>query len=259
MATDKVYRPSTRVPASQGLRARRLHFDEQLPGAFFPANELAQMLECNMGPKLGGHFRYTAGDWTVTTGGTGDTQADAVTSGGGLLITAASDDNFDTTLDWTAVATPVSGKRYFLMARIAVSAATGIGFRIGITTGGGAAALPFGTDYTDQVTFSKAITSANVVGKVRGNSDTAADTGTLGAMANDTEIEIGFEVYVHATTPAGAWYYNGVRTEFTSAQRDQVALLLTTPATCYWTLHVTGVTGTNPTLLVTSLVAGRSK
>jgi hypothetical protein len=259
LATDKVHYPSTRVPAGQGLRARRLHFDTTLPGAYLPANLLANLFECDMGPQLGGQFRYTAGDWTVTTGGTGDTQADAVTSGGGLLITAASDDNFDTTLDWTAVATPVSGKRYALLARIQVSDATGIGFRIGITTGGGAAALPFGTDYTDQVTISKAIASALVVGKVRGNSGTAADTGTLGTIVASTEIEVGFEVYVHATTPAGAFFYNGVRTPMTADQLAQVVLLLTTPATCYWTIHVTGVTATNPTLLVTSLVAGRSR
>jgi len=259
MATDKVGRPSTRVPNGQGLRDRRLHFDEKLPGAFFPYNLLAQYAECNMGPFLGGPFRYTAGDWTVTTGGTGDTQADATTSGGGLLITAASDDDFDTTLDWTAVATPVTGKRYFMLARIQVSHATQIGFRIGLTTGGGAAALPFGTDYTDQVTFSKAIASANVVGKVRGNSGTAADTATLGTIVAATEIEIGFEVYVHATTPAGAFYYNGVRTELSSDQKDQIVALLTSPPTMYWTVHVTGTTGNNPTLLVTSLIAGRSK
>ena len=259
MATNAIGYAS-RHPGPRGrLDDRDLHFSTDKAGAHLPFNELASLFECDMGPKIGGHFRYTAGDWTVTTGGTGDSVADAVTSGGGVLITAASDDNFDTTLDWTAVATPVAGKWYSMLARIQVSDATGIGFRIGITTGGSAAALPFGTDYTDQVTISKAIASAAVLGKVRGNSGTAADTGTLGTIVAATEIEVGFDVYVHATSPSGFWFYNGVRTAFTANQLLQVIAILTTPPTSYWTVHVTGVTGTNPTLLVTSLIAGRSR
>jgi hypothetical protein len=39
----------------------------------------------------------------------------------------------------------------------------------------------------------------------------------------------------------------------------QINALLTTPQTMYWTIHGTGVTATNPTMTITSFIAGGDK
>lgn len=204
---------------------------------------------------------YVAGEWTVTTGGTGDAQANATTAGGGALITAASDDNFDTTLDSVVPITLASGKRFAFVTTFQVSDATGIGVKIGFTTGGSAAALPFGTNYTDVIGFSKAIAAAPLVGTARGNSGTAANTGTLATMAAATEVTVGCFGIAHATTPMLQFYVGtpgggGTITPGTADQLAQLTAHLTTPPTMYFTLHVTGVTATNPTATFREVLAG---
>lgn len=234
-------------------------------GGYQPAFVLGNLLEKNMAPIIGGGFNQdyatslTVPGWSVTTGGTGDATANATTAGGGLLITLASDDNFDMTLDAVGTVTPTSGKWYHLSARFQVSDATGIGFKIGLTTGGGAAALPFGTNYTDVIAFSKAIASAAMVGTVRGNSGTAADTATLATIVAATEVEVGFAFYLDATEAKGYWVVNDTVSGFTAAQEAQLNALLTTAPTMYWTIHGTGVTATNPTMTITSFIAGGDK
>lgn len=222
-----------------------------------PANDLSRTFAVGQFPLIGGGLPYSAGQWTITTGGTGDAQAEAVTFGGGVLITAASDSDFDTTLDSVQAWTPTSADWVYFLARFQVSDATGIGFRLGVTTSGGVAPLPFGTDYTDQVTLDKPIASADVASRVRGNSGTAAaGSAALGTIVAATEVRAGFAFYLHATNPAGKFFYNGAVTEFTAAQRTALGTILTSPPTMYCTLHVTGVTGTNPTLTVAGLSAG---
>lgn len=261
MATNRENYPGT-ARTAPSWNDKSLHQRSKVPGYRMPSHLLGRLFESDMGMQIGGGRAYLAGDWTITTGGTGDAIAQATTSGGGVLITAASDDNFDTTMDWAnGVATPVAGKWYTCLARVQVNDITQIGFKLGLTTGGGQAALPFGTEYTDAITLSKAITTGVVTGRARGDSGTAAVSDTLGTMANATEVEIGFTFYCAtvANGAAGFWYYNGVETPFTAAQVAQIAKLLDTAATCYWTLHVTGTTGNNPTLLVTSALATRSR
>jgi len=232
-------------------------------GGMQPALLVGNLLEKNMAPIIGGGLNQdyatslTVPGWTVTTGGTGDATANATT--GGLLATLASDDNFDMTLDSVLAVTPTTGKWYHLAARMQVSDATGIGFKIGLTTGGSAAALPFGTNYTDVVAFSKPIASAAMVGTCRGNSGTAADTATLATVVAATEIEIGFAFYCHATAAQGYWVVNDTVTGMSAAQLAQINALLTTPQTMYWTIHGTGVTATNPTMTITSFIAGGDK
>ena len=204
---------------------------------------------------------YVAGNWTVTTGGTGDAQAQATTAGGGALITAASDDNFDTTLDAVVPITLASGKRFAFVTTFQVSDATGIGVKLGFTTGGSAAALPFGTNYTDVIGFSKAIAAAPLVSTVRGNSGTAASSGTLATMVAATEVTVGCFGIAHATTPSLSFYVGtpgagGTVTAASAAQLAQLSAYLTTPPTTYFTFHVTGVTGTNPTATFREVLAG---
>jgi hypothetical protein len=242
---------ATEYPSSSASAVpKNLHFPTTQVGGRIPANILAQMLECNMGPIVGGGGHnniYLASDWTVTGGGAtgGAVATPTATPGGGILITYPSDSDFDTTLGHPApvpAASIVSGLWAFMACRIQVSSATGVGFRIGLSTGGAAAALPFTTDYTDFIGFSKAIASAPVTGRVRGNSGTAAASATL----------------VSSSTSSGSWWVDGVETAFSAAQLTALTDILTSPPAMYWTIHGTGVTATNPTMTVTSLLAGVS-
>lgn len=238
---------------------------EDVSGAMHPAFQVGALLGKNMAPIIGGGANpnlstsLTVPGCTVTTGGTGDATGYSTT--GGLLMTLASDDNFDMTIDSVLAVTPTTGKWYHMICRMQVSDLDGIGFKIGLTTGGSAAALPFGTNYTDVVGFSKPILSGAMVGTVRGNSGTAADTSTLATLADATEIEIGMAFYLtaSASTAEGFFEVNGTRTGFSTAQIAQLNAILTSPPTMYWTIHGTGVTGTNPTMTITSFAAGADK
>lgn len=264
MSTRNGLRHETRKQPPS-IRSRWVHLDDsQGDGHRLPAYMFGALFEKDMAPIIGGGVppnvgSLTVGGWTVTTGGTND--AIAAHTNGGLLLTAASDDNFDMTLDSVLAVTPTTGKWYSMVSRIAVSGATALGFKLGLTTGAGAAALPFGTNYTDVVAISKAIASANVVGTARGNSGTAADSSTLGVIST-AEVEVGFAFYLSATVPQGFFSYKTATAEsptitaFTSDQLTQVAAILTSPPTMYWTIHITGVTATNPTLAVASFMAG---
>lgn len=263
MATTK----NMRYPAREGppsIRSRKLHFEG--PGGDghrLPENMFASLLEKNMAPIIGGAVcpdlstSLTVPGFTVTSGGSSDATAYSTT--GGILITTPSDDDFNMNLESVLAVTPTTGKWYGMVARIQVSHATEIGFRIGL---GNSQALPFTTDYTDFVGISKAITSANVLGRVRGNSGTAADTSALGAIVADTEIEVGFCFYLHATAQEGYFTYKTATadaptvTAFTSDQITALATILTSPPTSYWNIHCTGTTGQTRTLTVTSFMAG---
>ncbi len=238
---------------------RHAHSPTDNNGARIPVSLLGRAFKANLGPLLGAGVPFTAASWTIVNGGTGDASAQATTPGGGLIITTPSDDNFDMTHDWACGAiTPTSGIYYFMNMRYQQSHATQVGFKIGMTTGGSAAALPFGTNYTDCICFTKAIASANITGEVRGNSGTTALSSTIGTCVAATEIELGFWCYLHATLQAGSWFVNGTETAFDASQLTQLAAILTTPPTMYWTVHHTGTTGNTPTATVTSLVAGES-
>lgn len=264
MATDRplLFTPKKGPPS---IRARRLHFEDLLgDGLRLPANLFAQLFEKNMAPIIGGGLNLdystslTVPGFTATTGGTGDATAHSTT--GGLLITTPSDDDFNMNLESVLAVTPTSGKWYGMAARIQVSHATEIGFRLGL---GNTQALPFTTDYTDFVGISKAIASANVLGRVRGNSGTAAESSSaLGVIVADTEIEVGMCFYLHATQQSGYFTYKTATadvptvTPFTADQLTQLAAILTTPPTSYWNIHATGTTGQNRTMTVTSFIAG---
>jgi hypothetical protein len=256
----KLYVPNH--PGSVG--ARRIK-DYVVPvedgsGGMSPAFLVGNLLEKNMAPIIGGGINQDYGTsltvpgFTATVGGTGD--ATGFSTAGGLLITCPSDDDFNVDLASVLSVTPTTGKWYHMAARVQVSDATGIGFKIGL---GAAAVLPFTTNYTDVVAFSKPIASASVVGTCRGNSGTAADSATLHTAVAATEFEIGFAFYCHATAAQGYWVVNDTVTGMTAAQLAQINAILTTPPACFWTIHATGVTGTNPTMTVSAFIAGGDK
>ena len=211
-----------------------------------------QLLEKNCFPIIGGHTPYTAAQWTLHNSGTGAAIAEATTAGGGILITCPSDDDFNISLQSKQLWTPAEGKLVVMAARMRVSAITGIGFSVGI---GNTQVQNFTTDFTDQVMIRKAILSADVYGRVRGNSGTAADTAAaLGTMVNDTEIEVGlwFKLGSTAALSQGGFLYGGTFTNFTDDQRTQAFAILTSPPSAYFTVNATGVTGTTPTMTVTA-------
>lgn len=264
MATTNNMRYATREgPPRQ--RTRTMHFEDSNGDGFrLPANFFSQLFEKNMAPVIGGGMNLDYGTsltvpgWTATVGGTSDATAYSTT--GGILITTPSDDDFNVNLESVLTVTPTTGKWYGMAARIQVSHATEIGFRIGL---GNSQALPFTTDYTDFVGISKAIASADVYGRVRGNSGTAAESSSaLGAIVADTEIEVGMCFYLHATLQQGYFTYKTATadaptvTAFTANQLTQLAAILTTPPTSYWNIQATGTTGQNRTMTVTSFIAG---
>lgn len=265
MATNTAVHASEYPTSSASAVAKNLHFATTALGGRFPANIIAQMMECNMGPILGGggaNGLYTTGDWTQVNGGTGDAAATATaTPGGGIIVTHPSDDDFNMCFDYPApipAANMVTGLWCFMLARIQVSHATQVGFRIGLTTGSAVQPIPFTTDYTDQITFSKAIASANVLGKVRGNSGTARDTATLATCVANTELELGFWCQLSSGTSSGSWWVDGTETAFSADQLTALTDILTSPPAMFWGWNGTGTTGNTPTMTVTSLIAGCS-
>jgi len=254
MATNsKAYLPTHPGPVGT-RRVADYHIPpEDSVGAYMAAFPIGELFEKNTFPKISGAHAYTAAQWTVTEGGTGDAYAEATTAGGGLLITCPSDDDFNMSLQSKQLWTPVADKCFSAFFRIQVSDATGIGFHLGF---GNTQVLPFTTDFTDKVMIQKAIASALVVGSVRGNSGTAAASGTLGTIVAATEIEVGFECIIGASAALsrGTWFYNGTATSFTADQRTQLFAILTTPPSVFFTIDATGVTATTPTITVTSAV-----
>ena len=255
MATDRFVTIPTHPGNVEADQHDAYHFHPLMRGGHFAAFNQGSMFQKRSGARIGGPFYYNASQWTTVEGGTSDARAAAVTEGGGLLVTFPSDDDFDMTSD-DAIAilgAGLSGKVLAMRALFQISHATQLGFKMGLTPGSGAQALPFGTNYTDVIALSKPIASAAMVGTVRGNSGTAADTGTLATIVAATEIDIGFYAMCHATAPKGAWCVNGVVTPFTGAQLAQLTAVLTSPPTnMYWTFHGTGTTGNTPTLLMKS-------
>ena len=232
------------------------HQDVRIPtgeaGAYFAANKAAEMFKKNIMPYIGRGNAYTAAQWTATDGGTGDAWAEATTAGGGLLITTPTDDDFNMSLQSVQLWTPAAAKIVSCFARIAVDDADKIGFHIGI---GNTQDKPFTTDFTDKVMIQKAITSTDIVGAVRGNSGTAANSAALATCLDATTIDVGFwfKIGTSATVgSAGAFYYNGTFTPFSAAQLVQLFAILTSPPSVYFTIDCTGVTGTSHTLTVVS-------
>jgi hypothetical protein len=232
------------------------HQDVRIPvgeaGAYFAANKAAEMFKKSIMPYIGRGKAYTAAQWTVTDGGTADAWAEATTAGGGLKITTPTDDDFNMSLQSVQLWTPAAAKYVSCFARIAVDDADKIGFHVGI---GNTQVLPFTTDFTDKVMIQKAITSTDIVGAVRGNSGTAANSAALATCTDGGVIDIGFWFKIGTSGSvgtAGAWYYNGKFTSFSGAQLNQLFAILTTPPSVYFTIDCTGVTGTSYNMTVIS-------
>jgi len=213
-----------------------------------------RLFETNTFPIIGDGRAYVAAQWTVADGGTGDAWAENSTAGGGLLITTPSDDDFNMSLQSIQLFTPAASKRMTCYARFAVDDADKIGFAIGLGT---TQVLNFTTDFTDKIVLQKAITATAMVGAVRGESGTAANSATLATVTDAGIVQAGFSCVIgsSAATSSGVWIVGGVGVEpFTAAQLTQLFAMLTTPQSLYFTINCTGVTGATHTLTVISAI-----
>jgi len=197
---------------------------------------------------------YSNAGWTETKSGTGAGLAQSTAEGGGALLTAPSDGSFNINMQSIFKFPFVTGRHFGFGAIIELSDIAGVGFSIGF---GNSQAAPFGTEYTDFIGVRKAIAGATVLGKVRGNSDTAADTPAFATMANATRLYVGGwfipdsssdtgsvgEFIVHDGTTPG-------HIELTAAQKAQLHKYFTTPPSTYANINMTGTTGNNPTMNV---------
>lgn len=132
---------------------------------------------------------------------------------------ASPSDNDDTAIN-TSTVTPLitSGKWYRSYLKVQVSSAGNYGLIFGLLTAGGTEY--FTADPADGIFFVKAKNAATIVGRVRDNSGTAANSGTLATLTDATDIELGFafKIGTSAANTVGYWEVNGVRTAFTAAQ-----------------------------------------
>jgi hypothetical protein len=129
---------------------------------------------------------YTAGDWTVTETQAGATQALTDGDGGLLLLTNTAADNDLVSLQKVGESFRfASGKELFFEARLKVSDATQSDLVVGLQI---TDTSPL--DVTDGVFFIKADGSTTVSLVVEKNN--TATTTSVGTMANDTFISLGF-------------------------------------------------------------------
>lgn len=227
-------------------------------GGGLPPFLLGALFQMDMFPYVGGQCAYASGAWTVTTTGTGATAAQAITQGGGILLTCGSDSTFNTNLQSKGIWTPVAGKRVVALARIQTSDITTVGFEFNI---GNSQVDPGTTNYTDVVGIKMAVGAGTTVGKVRGNSGTQ-DTQALGTLSAATEMFMGFEFTLSATAASveggffmGTNILSATYYPFSAAQQAQAAAILTTPPSMYLNLHAKG-SASNPTVTYTSVYAG---
>jgi len=129
---------------------------------------------------------YVAGDWTVTETDASATQALTDGDGGLLLITNTAADNDLVALQKKGESFRfASGKKLFFEARLKVNDATQSDLVVGLQI---TDATPL--DVTDGVFFIKDDGSTSVVLRVEKNNTATATT--VGTMANDTFIRLGF-------------------------------------------------------------------
>ena len=255
------------IPTHRGAVGAFAHSDLITPddkyGGRAPDGGLASLLQGwlfnhDSFPIVGGIMPYTAAQWTVTTTGTGAAVAQAITAGGGILLTAGSTSTFNTNLESKAIWAPVASKRVVAIGRVQTSDITTVGFEFNF---GNSQVDPATTNYTDVIGLKMAVGAGTVIGKVRGNSGTVANSSTLATLAATTDYFFGFTFNLSATAGlvdggffAGSNLMSATYTAFSSAQKVQAAAILTSPPTMYLNLHCKGSAG-NPTTTFTSVLA----
>lgn len=203
----------------------------------------------------GAQAATAVGPWTFSIVGTNGAAIMAATKGGGYLLTAGSTSTFSTNLQSIPLWTPVASKRVVGLCRVQTSDITTVGFEYNM---GSSAVAPATTNYTDVIGVKMGVGAGTVLGKVRGNSGTVANSATLATMVAATDYFFGFTFSLSATAGsvdggffAGATLKDATWTPFTTAQQAQAAAILTSPPSMYQNINVTGSAG-NPTATFTS-------
>lgn len=196
--------------------------------AFHGANSMSAAVEKRTLLAIGGRFPYVAARYTETK----DNSSTIAYAAGGLRLQtqATPTDNDDTVISSIEAVTLAAGKIYTATVRIQVSSAANLGFQFGFVTAGSTEL--YTADPADGVYFHKAKNSANVVGRVRENSNTATDSATLLTMtdAADAILTLRFCAGTSAATSWGEFVVNGTRTAFTSAQVTDLFDMVNTTA-----------------------------
>ena len=251
MATDKeLYTPTH--PGAKGLtKIKKMHVPAlDGAGSHMAAFMAGRALEKYVAPIIGCGVPVGTGHWTTHVSGTGATVAHSSGKSTGLKFTTPTDDNFNMSyqslMTWDFSSTNLDGKWVCMIFRVHVDDIANIGFALGL---GNTQVQNFTTDFTNKVVFNKAIAAGAVTGVVRSASGTARATGTLGTLVNDTEVELAvtFKKGATAAASAGAWWYNGTKTAFTS---DQLTALAALTGALQFTVNCTGVTGASKNMTV---------
>ena len=134
-------------------------------------------------------IHYNTGDYTVTASG-GSVAATAANGSGGriLLTTGAVAGNFAEIQLTTASFQIVSQKKLAYLTRIQVANVTTSAFIVGLCN---TTATPF-TAVSDGIFFSKAAASTNLTLTVNSGSTTIGSLTISGALANNTDVDLGF-------------------------------------------------------------------
>lgn len=194
--------------------------------------------------RQGGFHQYASGLFTVTNDGSGTfAQASGATARGITWTDAAPADGEDASLNTLKTVTVALNKPYTAWAEVYLSDCDDMGLSFGFVTS--TSVDPITTDPADSVFFRKAKNAATLVGRVRANSGTAADSGTLLTVADATWYRLGIQFY----------FGNGSPTDYTTAATVAgsycnfiVGTLNTT--TGDWTYTTTAATSTQMTALI---------
>lgn len=188
MATPLAHYESSHVGNKAGISSFHVDPSNGDPLAYHPANAFSKNFQKLVLAEIvqGAYPNTTTGQlWTVSVPNTGDSFAPATTQGGGVLATCGSDGTFSTNAASVLTWTPVVNKWVCAAAILQTSDITTVGFEFGI---GSTQIDPATTDYTDCVGFKMAVGAGTIIGKVRGNSGTVANSSTLYTATAATDL-----------------------------------------------------------------------
>lgn len=170
-------------------------FPDKSPFGHMGSNPIARKFGARPFQGIGDGLTYSTLDWTVTT--TGTSAAAAADVSGGVLLTSGSTSTFNTNLQsitnytpGAGVGAPASDVGWIAGGWILQSSSiTAEGFDVGF---GASTVAPQNADYTDTISFRMAVGAGTIVGRVRGDSGTAASTATLFTATAATDLFLGF-------------------------------------------------------------------
>lgn len=195
--------------------------------AHMPAHFVSQGAQTIQLLDINWNAPYVAAHYTETL----DNSGTFAPAAGGMVFTFGNAQNNDAFAISKRAHTLAQDKVFTCIARVALADADADGLWFGFWTAADAEIAQ--AEPVDGVWLESGAAVATLIGTVRANSGTSADTATLATLSNATAVEIGFQFVAGASaaTTWGNWYVNGTATAFTAAQITALAAMLaTTPA-----------------------------